>query len=67
MSEFGSVAILSYLVLQPPFSGTEPASVLIYQYYSYYGPQTAVIASALMVLVSLPIMVAVRIVGREKR
>ncbi len=67
MSEFGSVAILSYLVLQPPFSGTEPASVLIYQYYSYYGPQTAVTASALMVLVSLPIMVAVRIVGREKR
>lgn len=64
MSEFGSIAIVSYYVLQYPFNGTEPASVLIYRYYGYYGPQVAVTASALMILVSLAIIVAVKIINR---
>ena len=36
MSEFGSIAILAYYILQGPFKGVESASVLIYQYYGYY-------------------------------
>lgn len=67
MSEFGSIAIVAYYVLQFPFSGVEPASVLIYQYYGYYGPGVAVTASALMIVVSLIIIIALRVISREKR
>lgn len=65
MSEFGSIAIVAYYVLQAPFNGVEPASVLIYQYYGYYGPQVAVTASALMILISMAIIIALRVAGRK--
>ncbi|MDA4121144.1 MAG: ABC transporter permease subunit [Thaumarchaeota archaeon] len=63
MSEFGSIAVVAYLVLQAPFglSGVNPASVLIYDYYSSNGLNAAVTASAVLIAVSLPIMVALRI------
>lgn len=67
MSEFGSIAIVAYYVLQAPFSGVEPASVLIYEYYGYYGPQVAVTVSALMILISMAVIIAMRIVSRAKR
>ena len=60
MSEFGSIAIIAYYVLQSPFYGVNPASVLIFQYYSYYGLGAAVTASAILVVVSLLLMATVR-------
>jgi molybdate/tungstate transport system permease protein len=66
MSEFGSVAIVAYYVLQPPFYAVEPASVLVYQYYGYYGPEVAVTAAAAMIVFSAPIMLGIRLLrGRE--
>ena len=67
MSEFGSVAIIAYFVLQPPFSGVRPASVLVYEYFGYYGTAVAVSASSFMVLFSVALMVAVRLVRRKSR
>ncbi|MHB8565582.1 MAG: ABC transporter permease subunit [Nitrososphaerales archaeon] len=62
MSEFGSIAIIAYYVLQAPFFGVNPASVLIFQYYSFYGLGAAVTASAVMILVSFVIMIGLRFV-----
>jgi molybdate/tungstate transport system permease protein len=64
MSEFGSISIVAYYVLQQPFYGVSPASVLIFQYYSYYGLGPAVTASAVMIVVSIAMMVILRIVKR---
>ncbi|QRF74799.1 Molybdate/tungstate transport system permease protein WtpB [Thermoplasmatales archaeon] len=66
MSEFGSIAILVYYILQGPFKGVEPASVLIYQYYGYYGPGVAVTAAALMIIVSMIILGITRILKSGK-
>jgi molybdate/tungstate transport system permease protein len=65
MSEFGSVAIVAYYVLQPPFRAVEPASVLVYQYYGYYGPEVAVTAAAAMIVFSAPVMLGVRLLRRH--
>jgi len=65
LSEFGSIAILAYYVLQSPFYGTSPAAVLIYQYYTYYGLGAAVTASVMLILISVPLAVAVRFTSRE--
>jgi len=62
MSEFGSISIVAYYVLQQPFYGVNPAPVLIYQYYTYYGLGAAVTASAVMILVSIALMVLLRLV-----
>lgn len=67
MSEFGSIAIVAYYVLQAPFNGVEPASVLIYEYYGYYGPQVAVTVSALMILISIVIIIALRVISHGRR
>lgn len=67
MSEFGSVAILAYYILQVPFFGVSPASVLIFQYYTYYGLNVAVTASAVMILVSIGLMVALRFAQDYRR
>jgi len=64
MSEFGSISIVAYYVLQQPFYGVNPAPVLIFQYYTYYGLGPAVTASAVMIVVSLAMMVILRIVKR---
>lgn len=61
MSEFGSVAILSYYILGGPFSGVSPASVLIYKYYGYYGPQVAITSSAVMIVFAVALSVFIRI------
>jgi molybdate/tungstate transport system permease protein len=65
LSEFGSIAILAYYVLQSPFYGVSPASVLIFQYYSYYGLGAAVTTSVTLIAVSVPIAMAVRFVRKE--
>jgi len=61
MSEFGSIAILAYYIFSGPFKGVEPASVLIYQYYGYYGPDVAVTAAAFMIIVSMIILGVTRL------
>jgi len=66
MSEFGSIAILVYYVLQAPFYGVSSASVLIYQYYTYYGLSAAVTASAVMIVVSIILMIALRFAGGRR-
>ena len=65
LSEFGSIAILAYYVLQFPFYGVNPASVLIYQYYSYFGLGAAVTTSVTLIAISVPLAMAVRFVRRE--
>jgi molybdate/tungstate transport system permease protein len=67
MSEFGSIAIIAYAVLQFPFYGTSPAPVLIYQYYSFYGLGPALTSSALMVVVAIIFMVILRMVERHNK
>jgi molybdate/tungstate transport system permease protein len=67
MSEFGSIAIIAYYVLQYPFYGVSPASVLIFNYYQEFGLGPAVTASAVMILVSLILMVALRFVQRRSK
>jgi len=64
MSEFGSIAIVAYYVLQQPFYGVNPSPVLIFQYYTYYGLSAAVTASAVMILVSIAMMIILRLVKR---
>jgi molybdate/tungstate transport system permease protein len=62
MSEFGSIAIIAYYILHPPFNGISPASVIIYDYYTYYGPETAVTASAVLIIIGFIITLSIRIV-----
>jgi molybdate/tungstate transport system permease protein len=67
MSEFGSIAIIAYYINQVPFRGIEPAPVLIYEYYGYYGPQVAITAASLMILFSVSILVIIRILKIHDR
>ncbi|MGH9919936.1 MAG: ABC transporter permease subunit, partial [Nitrososphaerales archaeon] len=65
LSEFGSISIIAYYVLQYPFYGVSPASVTIYELFTGGVPgglEAAVTASAVMILVSLPIALAARFV-----
>jgi molybdate/tungstate transport system permease protein len=58
LSEFGSISIIAYYVLQWPFYGVSPASVTIYNFFSGNtagGLNAAVTASAAMILVAIPI------------
>lgn len=64
MAEFGSLAIIAFYVLQPPFFGVSPASVFIFQSYTSSGLGVAVTASAVMILVSLAVMVPIRFIRR---
>ena len=63
MSEYGSVAILANYVLTYPFNGAQTVSVEIFQAYGYLGPGVAVTSSALMILFSLAIVIAIRFFG----
>lgn len=64
MSEYGSVAIIANYVLTYPFNGAQTVSVEIYQSYGYLGPGVAVTSSALMILFSLAIVIAIRYFGK---
>ncbi len=68
LSEFGSISIIAYYVLQYPFYGVSPASVTIFALFSGAVPgglDAAVTASAVMILISLPIALAAHFVGRR--
>jgi len=61
LSEFGSISIIAFYVLQFPFYGVSPASVTIYEFFSGNmsgGLNAAVTASAAMILVAIPITLA---------
>jgi len=60
MSEFGSIAIIAYSVFS-----VYPAPVLIYQYFSSTGLSPAITASAVMILVGLALMAALRVVNAK--
>jgi len=67
LSEFGSISIIAYYVLQYPFYGVSPASVTIFALFSGAVPgglDAAVTASAVMVLISLPITLAGHFIRR---
>ncbi|MDG6925430.1 MAG: ABC transporter permease [Nitrososphaerota archaeon] len=70
LSEFGSISVIAFYVLQYPFYGVSPASVTIFQLYSgamQGGLQAAVTASAAMILVALPIALAGHFVRKRVR
>jgi molybdate/tungstate transport system permease protein len=67
LSEFGSISIIAYYVLQYPFYGVSPASVTIFELFTGAVPgglDAAVTASAVMILISLPIALAAHLVRR---
>jgi molybdate/tungstate transport system permease protein len=68
LSEFGSISIIAYYVLQYPFYGVSPASVTIFALFNGAVPgglDAAVTASAVMILVSLPIAMAAHFIRRK--
>ena len=70
MSEFGSISIIAFYVLQYPFYGVSSASVTIFELYNGAmagGLYAAVTASAAMILVALPIALAGHFVRRRER
>ncbi len=70
LSEFGSISIIAFYVLQYPFYGVSPASVTIFGFFSGAVPgglDAAVTASAAMILVALPIAVAGHFARRRSR
>jgi molybdate/tungstate transport system permease protein len=70
LSEFGSISIIAFYVLQYPFYGVSPASVTIFSLFSGEvggGLNAAVTASAAMILVALPIALAGHFVRRRER
>jgi len=69
LSEFGSISIIAYYVLQYPFYGVSSASITIWEFFSGNmagGLQAAVTASAAMILVALPIALAGHYVRRKR-
>jgi molybdate/tungstate transport system permease protein len=60
------VAILVFYISGGLFSGTETASVLIYQYYGYYGPGPAITASAILIVISVAVLLAVKFLSRGR-
>lgn len=69
LGEFGSIAIIAFYLLQPPFYGVSPASVTVFQLFSGAAPgglDAAVTASAVMVLVALPIAFAGHLFRRRE-
>jgi molybdate/tungstate transport system permease protein len=67
MSEFGSVVIVAYAIFNGfsfGFYGASPASVLIYNLYEGSGTAVVATASAVMILVSIAVMIAVRLANR---
>lgn len=68
LSEFGSISIVAYYVLQYPFYGVSPASVTIFALFSGAVPgglDAAITASAVMILISLPIALAGHFIRRR--
>jgi molybdate/tungstate transport system permease protein len=65
MSEYGSIAIIAYVILQPrQLFGLSPSAVYIVSEYNAGNLYAAITSSAVLILISIPIMVAFRYVQR---
>jgi molybdate/tungstate transport system permease protein len=67
ISEFGSIAVVAYYILTPPFQGVKPASVLAWDLFESGGLGAALPASASIFLLSLAVLFLVRISERISR
>jgi molybdate/tungstate transport system permease protein len=67
MSEYGSVAIIAYEVLNKPFYGISPISVYIVTEYQSSDLAAAVTTSAVMIVISFAIMLAFRLVQNPRK
>jgi molybdate/tungstate transport system permease protein len=64
ISEYGSLAIIAYIILQPTFQGVSPSAVYIVNEYIAGNLKAAVTSSAILILISVPIMAAFRYLQR---
>lgn len=67
VSEFGSIAIVAYYVISPPFQGVKPASVMIWDLFENGGLGRALPASATLLAISLVILIIIRVSERIKQ
>ncbi len=65
LSEFGSIAIVSFYIVGGIFAGTSPASVLIWKLYGFSGPSAAITASAVMIVVSMIVLLLAKVVSQK--
>ena len=61
VSEFGSVSIVAYYIINPPFQGTKQASVLIWDLFESGGLGKALPVSATLLAISLLVLAVIRI------
>lgn len=64
ISEYGSIAIIAYQLLQKPFFGVSPSAVYIVTEYFAGDLDAAVTSSAILIIVSLLIMIPLRFIER---
>ena len=64
MSEYGSIAIIAYQLLQRPFFGVSPSAVYIVNEYIGGDLSAAVTSSAILIIVSILIMIPLRFIER---
>lgn len=64
MSEYGSIAIIAYQLLQRPFYGVSPSAVFIVTEYISGNLSAAVTTSAVLIVISILVMVAFTIVQK---
>ncbi len=67
VSEFGSIAIVAYYIIIPPFHGVKPAPVIIWDFFENGGLGKALPASSTLLAISLLVLIVIRITGRAKR
>ncbi len=67
ISEFGSIVIVAYYVLTPPFQGVKPASVLIWDLFETGGLGSALPAAFSLLILSLAVLLLIRISERGGR
>ncbi len=67
ISEFGSIVIVAYYILTPPFQGVKPAPVLIWDLFESGGLASALPASATLFLLSLVVLFLIRVSERISR
>lgn len=64
MSEYGSIAIIAYQLLQRPFYGVSPSAVYIVTEYIGGDLSAAVTSSAILIIISILIMIPLRFIER---
>lgn len=67
VSEFGSIAIVAYYIITPPFQGAKPAPVMIWDLFENGGLGKALPACASLLAISLIVLIIIRITGRARQ